>query len=96
MLERLIARRKSCAVQYDNLKRSIAIVDEEERASLMQVRSIIFAEDSFFARFLSIYILLFSSLQLFLQAPNQRESEKRASKRISLIGQREEVQVICA
>ncbi len=40
ILERLIARRKACATQFDNLKRSIAIIDDEERASLMLVHAI--------------------------------------------------------
>ncbi len=39
ILERLIARRKACATQFDNLKRSISIIDDEERASLMLVRA---------------------------------------------------------
>ena len=48
ILERLIARRKACATQFDNLKRSIAIIDDEERASLMLVLAIPFIEKTCF------------------------------------------------
>ena len=39
LLERLNARRSACAVQCDAIKRSIVIIDDEERVSLMLVRA---------------------------------------------------------
>ena len=39
LLERLDARCKACASQLDGLKRSIAMIDDEERVSLMLVRA---------------------------------------------------------